>query len=66
MKETMTDKSPKSPTNKAANKAAISAAAIGSAAVAAALLYAGKRFLKKSEDRKAPPAIPSGEPPQTD
>ena len=66
MKDPMSDKSPKSPANKPGNKAAISAAAIGSAAVAAALLYAGKRFLKKSEDRKAPPAIPSGEPPQTD
>jgi len=48
------------------NKAALGAAAIGSAAVAAALLYAGKRFLKKSEDTKTPPTIPSGEPPETD
>jgi hypothetical protein len=58
----MSDKSKKSP----GNKAAISAAAIGSAAVAAALLYAGKRFLKKSDDSQTPPTIPSGEPPETD
>jgi hypothetical protein len=59
----MTDKSPK---KSSGNKAAISAAAIGSAAVAAALLYAGKRFLKKPDDSKVPPTIPSGEPPETD
>lgn len=58
----MSDKSKKS----TGSKAAMGAAAIGSAAVAAALLYAGKRFLKKSESDNAPPTIPSGEPPQTD
>jgi hypothetical protein len=63
MRQVMSDKSSKKTPG---NKAAISAAAIGSAAVAAALLYAGKRFLKKSEDTKTPPAIPSGEPPETD
>jgi len=63
MKEPMSDKSPKKPDT---NKAAATAAAIGSAAVAAALLYAGRRFLKKADDAKAPPTIPSGEPPQTD
>lgn len=48
------------------NRAAMGAAAIGSAAVAAALLYAGRRFLKKPDSDKAPPTIPSGEPPETD
>ncbi|MEA1619884.1 isopropylmalate isomerase [Erythrobacter sp. T5W1-R] len=56
----------KTPKKSSGNKAALGAAAIGSAAVAAALLYAGKRFLKKSEDTKTPPTIPSGEPPETD
>ncbi|MFN3991172.1 MAG: isopropylmalate isomerase [Erythrobacter sp.] len=46
--------------------AAATAAAIGSAAIAAALLYAGRRFLKKADDAKTPPTIPSGEPPETD
>jgi hypothetical protein len=41
-------------------------AAIGSAAVAAALLYAGRRFRTKPEDKAAPGNIPSGEPPETD
>jgi hypothetical protein len=58
----MTDK----PKNNTARNAAIAAAgAIGSAAIAAALMYAGKRK-KKVEDAPKPPAIPSGEPPQTD
>ncbi|HSJ77360.1 MAG: isopropylmalate isomerase [Erythrobacter sp.] len=56
----------KPPKKSSGNKAAIGAAAIGSAAVTAALLYAGKRFLKKAEDSKTPPTIPSGEPPETD
>ncbi len=59
----MTDKPSKKPTG---NKAAMGAAAIGSAAVAAALLYAGRRFLKKSDDANGPGTIPSGEPPETD
>jgi hypothetical protein len=59
----MTDKPSKKP---ATNKAAMGAAAIGSAAVAAALLYAGRRFLKKSDEGKGPGPIPSGEPPETD
>lgn len=59
----MSDKPTKKSTG---NKAAATAAAIGSAAVAAALLYAGKRFLKKPDADKAPPTIPSGEPPETD
>ncbi len=57
----------KKPSKKSAgNAAALGAAAIGSAAVAAALLYAGRRFLKKSEPNKPADTIPSGEPPQTD
>jgi hypothetical protein len=60
----MSDKPTKKPSG---NKTvAATAAAIGSAAVAAALLYAGKRFLKKPDAARKPPAIPSGEPPQTD
>jgi hypothetical protein len=54
------------PKKSSGNMAVRGAAAIGSAAVAAALLYAGKRFLKKSEDDKPTGTIPSGEPPQTD
>ncbi len=47
------------------SKTAIAAgAAIGSAAIAAALLYANKRKDRKSPDQL--PAIPSGEPPETD
>ena len=47
------------------SKAAIAAgAAIGSAAVAAALLYASKR--KEPKKPQQLPAIPSGEPPETD
>jgi len=50
--------------NKNAGRAA---AAIGSAAVAAALLYAGRRFIKKPQDKAVPPGdVPSGEPPETD
>jgi len=41
-------------------------AAVGSAAIAAALLYAGRRFMKKPEDKASQSKIPSGEPPQTD
>ena len=48
------------------NKVAIGAAATGSAAIAAALLYAGRRFRKKPEDKAAPGEVPSGEPPETD
>jgi hypothetical protein len=64
----MTDKkSPKKSSRKSSgNRAAMGAAAIGSAAVAAALLYAGKRFLKKSDKPNATGTIPSGEPPETD
>jgi len=66
----MTKKDPKSPSDESgstASKAAIGAAAtIGSAAIAAALLYAGRRFRKKPEDKAAPGNVPSGEPPQTD
>ena len=59
----MTDKSPEN--SKTGRNAAIGAAAtIGSAAIAAALLYAGKRFLKKPDEKA--PTIPSGEPPETD
>ena len=49
---------------KISNKAIAAGAAIGSAAVAAALLYASKRKEKKAPDQL--PAIPSGEPPETD
>jgi len=45
-------------------KAAI-AAGIGSAAVAAAVLYANHRKDRKKK-AEAPPATPSGEPPETD
>ncbi|MEM9501039.1 MAG: isopropylmalate isomerase [Pseudomonadota bacterium] len=69
----MTDKSPEdTPSRKSnASKAAIGAAAtIGSAAIAAALLYAGKRFSKKSgadaTDEKPEDKVPSGEKPETD
>jgi hypothetical protein len=58
----MTDK-PKNNTARSGNRGV--AGAIGSAAIAAALMYAGKRK-KKVEDAPKPPAIPSGEPPQTD
>lgn len=59
----MTDK----PKNNTARNAAIAAAgAIGSAAIAAALLYVGKRKPKATDEPAPPPAIPSGEPPQTD
>ncbi|MEE4152717.1 MAG: isopropylmalate isomerase [Erythrobacter sp.] len=52
---------------KDANTAGRAAAAIGSAAIAAALLYAGRRFMKKPQDKAVPPGdVPSGEPPQTD
>jgi hypothetical protein len=59
------------PKRSTANKAAIGAAAtIGSAAIAAALLYAGRRFGKRSsadEKEAGPPGtVPSGEPPETD
>ncbi len=47
------------------SKTAIAAgAAIGSAAIAAALLYVTKRKDKNEPDQL--PAIPSGEPPETD
>jgi hypothetical protein len=66
--EGMTDKPPPKKTSgkSSGNKAALGAAAIGSAAVAAALLYAGKRFLKKTEKPTTTGTIPSGEPPETD
>ena len=51
-------------TSKISGKAIAAGAAIGSAAVAAALLYASKRKDKKAADQA--PAIPSGEPPETD
>lgn len=60
----MTDKTP--PKKSSGSRAAMGAAAIGSAAVAAALLYAGKRFLTKSDKPTTTGAIPSGEPPETD
>ncbi len=54
-------------TNDKKTKTALGAAAtIGSAAIAAALLYAGRRFRQKPEDKSAPGTIPSGEPPETD
>ena len=62
----MTDKTPDTSEEKKTSKVAIGAAAIGSAAVAAALLYAGRRFLKKPEDKAVPGEVPSGEPPETD
>jgi LPXTG-motif cell wall-anchored protein len=46
-------------------KATIAGAAIGSAAIAAALLFASKRRRNAPEPGKLP-AIPSGEPPETD
>lgn len=61
----MTDKTPEDE-NKKTSAVTIGAAAIGSAAIAAALLYAGRRFLKKPEDKAAPGKVPSGEPPETD
>jgi len=45
-------------------KAAI-AAGIGSAAIAAAVMYANHRKDKKKK-ADVPPAVPSGEPPETD
>jgi len=49
------------------SKAAIGAVAtIGSAAIAGALLYAGRRFREKSDQKSAPGTVPSGEPPETD
>ena len=48
------------------SKAIGAAATIGSAAIAAALLYAGKRFKKKSDTSGEPGTVPSGEPPETD
>ena len=44
--------------------ALLAGAAIGSAAIAAALLYANRRKHKHKPHQL--PAIPSGEPPQTD
>ncbi|MEO1490069.1 MAG: isopropylmalate isomerase [Pseudomonadota bacterium] len=58
------DTKPKSDSGKTAGR---TAAAIGSAAIAAALLYAGRRFMKKPEDKAVPPGdVPSGEKPETD
>ena len=51
-------------TSKITGKAIAAGAAIGSAAIAAALLYASKRKDRKTPDQL--PAIPSGEPPETD
>ena len=52
------------------NTARNAAIGIGSAAIAAALLYAGKRFMKKPEDKANGPdqadTPPSGEKPETD
>ncbi len=54
-------------TNRKTTKAAIGAAAtIGSAAIAAGLLYAGRRFRKKPDEKASPGTVPSGEPPETD
>jgi len=64
--ETPLPEKPEESKSSTGRKAAIGAAAtIGSAAIAAALLYAGKRFRQKGEN-KAPPGVPSGEPPETD
>ena len=53
-----------------AGAATIGAAAIGSAAVAAALLYAGRRFSRKSGGEPTASGqkdtVPSGEKPETD
>lgn len=51
-------------TRKITGKAIAAGAAIGSAAIAAALLYASKRKEHARPDQL--PAIPSGEPPETD
>ncbi|MEO0463560.1 MAG: hypothetical protein AAF127_10540 [Pseudomonadota bacterium] len=67
------DKAPAQPSTKssAARNTAIGAAAtIGSAAIAAALLYAGRRFAKRSpvedSEGEAGGTVPSGENPETD
>lgn len=57
----MTSKAPRS----AAAKAAVAVGAIGSAAIAAAFLYSSHRKDQRGK-KGAPPAAPSGEPPQTD
>ncbi|MGB7371516.1 isopropylmalate isomerase [Erythrobacter sp.] len=54
-------------TRRKSSKAALGAAAtIGSAAIAAGLLYAGRRFRNKDDERTPPGTVPSGEPPETD
>ena len=61
----MTDETDKS--SDSSTTARRAAATIGSAALAAALLYAGRRFMKKPEDKAVPPGdVPSGENPETD
>lgn len=62
MTRSMTSKAPRS----AAAKAAVAVGAIGSAAIAAAFLYSSHRKEQRAKDKGAPPAAPSGEPPQTD
>lgn len=58
--ESMSDKSDKSWTN----KAALAGAAIGSAALAAALLYASRRKERAERAKRLPP--PSANAPETD
>ena len=62
----MTDDEKPHKSNTGRNAAIGAVATIGSAAIAAALLYAGRRFRKKPEDKAAPGKVPSGEPPETD